>query len=445
MKVLLKKIRSNNKKLLQSSAPARVLAKELPCEDGNENSRNIGSSSSPKHLSSSIQSDSRIELEQHRRTNSTLSQATSSTCILDEDFSLSEETNSFLKRSEPSLSFPSLPPAGSSTTQVDESWSPAESHNNDTTADSNNESNQQQQQPKGVRWRKVSGDTLQVRSAGYRISRVKTSSPGELYECLGVDFIESSHRLPEMSSRVELPEVYFDAEAEDVHLKSWYAPDLFVITLSIPIDPSARGDDGRCYTMSLYLRMKDETRQILKQLTHHDHKDGTEANTNNPRINAVRLFNEWCRKAPQDPQMQARFKLIPFIANLSEWGIPSWITRWSGKPILIKRAGKTGFVYNHQREHTNNNNNNIHHHFSSSSCMEMEISLHPFPWATKQAVALLKDQIFSQVLTTFGFVIEGRDDAELPEVLIGTLGSCMGKTRVTATRFTFSHTLSFVS
>jgi len=37
----------------------------------------------------------------------------------------------------------------------------------------------------------------------------------------------------------------------------------------------------------------------------------------------------------------------------------------------------------------------------------------------KQAMAYLSDHYFARMMMTFGFVIEGRADEELPEVLLG--------------------------
>lgn len=51
--------------------------------------------------------------------------------------------------------------------------------------------------------------------------------------------------------------------------------------------------------------------------------------------------------------------------------------------------------------------------------MEFDISFHHFPYLFKQGTSYLKDSFFQKVLASFGFVIEGRNDDELPEVVIG--------------------------
>lgn len=245
-----------------------------------------------------------------------------------------------------------------------------------------------------VRWRSIPGERLAVRSLDYQHSRAKTPSEGELYECCKVDFVESSQRLSNMSSRVELPPLNDESVP-------WAAPELFVVTLSLPRDHNGDKESGPSYTICMYFSMKPETRRVLEQL--HDPAAPT---IDHPHVPAIRLFDEWCRRSPDDPRFQGRFKLIPKIQNMDDLGLPSWISRWNGKPILIKRSGKTGFLYQHGR------------------CLEFEISFHPFPWAAKQAFEYLLDHVMHRLLMTFGFVIEGREASELPETLIGLCQLC---------------------
>jgi hypothetical protein len=56
--------------------------------------------------------------------------------------------------------------------------------------------------------------------------------------------------------------------------------------------------------------------------------------------------------------------------------------------------------------------------------MEFDISLHPFPYLAKQGICFMKDTFFKKAIVTFGFLIEGRADDELPECLIGLTQLC---------------------
>ena len=83
--------------------------------------------------------------------------------------------------------------------------------------------------------------------------------------------------------------------------------------------------------------------------------------------------------------------------------MPGYILKYNGKPVLIKRAGVTGFLFDHPE----------------LNAMGFDISLHPFPYLAKQATAYMAETYFKQMIASFAFVIEGRSDDELPEVLIG--------------------------
>ena len=248
-------------------------------------------------------------------------------------------------------------------------------------------------------WRTMPGDILAVRSHGYAASKAKVPSPGELYECVNMDVFESPSRYPDMAKRVELPKIVFDDEGVT---KTWRCPDIFIVSIALPTDTPKIGrssSDGSGYTITMYYRMKQETRDILKRVTADDY-DPSKERLDDPqtsKVNAVRLLEEWIRRAPTDEQFQARFKIVPNAHNLKEIGMPAWIAKYNGKPFLIKRAGVTGFLHVHPE----------------LSCVEFDVSLHPFPYLAKQGICFMKESYFKRVLVTFGFVIEGRADDEV--------------------------------
>jgi len=260
-------------------------------------------------------------------------------------------------------------------------------------------------------WRPMPGETLAVRSHGYSVSKAKVPSPGELYECVKVDIFESPNRYPDMGPRVKLPDVSFnDGDTP----KTWRCPDIFIVSIALPTDTPKLGrssSDGSGYTVTMYFRMKQDTRDILRRVTADDYDPANEkqaGDVQKSKVNAARLLEEWIRRAPTDPKFLARFKVVPNAHNLKEIGMPGWISKYNGKPFLIKRAGVTGFLHIHPE----------------LSCAEFDVSLHPFPYLAKQGICFMKESYFKRVLVTFGFVIEGRADDELPECLIGCTQLC---------------------
>lgn len=260
-------------------------------------------------------------------------------------------------------------------------------------------------------WCAPPGENIAVRSHGYLTSKEKVPSPGELYKLVNVDIFESPHRYPDMARRVTLPKVEF--EGKDPATKTWYAPDIFIVSVALPTDkPSMRStDDGGGFTITMYFAMHQETRDILRRVTAESYdplQEPAPEDVQKSKVNAVKLFEEYCRRAPTDPDFQSRFKLVANAQNLREIGMPNWIAKYNGKPVLIKRAGQTGFLFPHP----------------NLSCMEFDVSFHPFPYIAKQAISYMKDNFFKKVLVTFGFVIEGRADDELPECVIGLMQLC---------------------
>mmetsp|Transcript_23155 Transcript_23155/g.54669 ORF Transcript_23155/g.54669 Transcript_23155/m.54669 type:complete len:371 (-) Transcript_23155:153-1265(-) len=262
-------------------------------------------------------------------------------------------------------------------------------------------------------WREVDPTTVQVRGVDYSKSKIKVNSPGDLYRCVKADVFESQQRFPDMASRVVLPNVEF---IDDHYPKTWNAPDLFIITVAIPTDPPSfsRGNnnlDGAGYTITMYFAMQQHTRDILREITAEGYDADGEKEINRSdksKVNAVRLLEKWCRRAPTDNDFMSRFKVIPRADNLKELGLPSWISKFNGKPFLVKRPGETGLLFSHPEK----------------SCMEFDVSLHPFPYLAKKGIRFMKDSYFKKAVATFAFCLEGREEDELPECLIGAFQLC---------------------
>jgi len=260
-------------------------------------------------------------------------------------------------------------------------------------------------------WLPISPATMEVRSHGYLSTKKKIPCPGELYECIAVDCFASNTRFIDIAARVKLPDVTFDDRDSP---RTWQSPDIFIASLAIPTEAPRFGqsaDDGPGITLVGYFKMKEETRAILRRITapgYNSSSDESESHVDVQKrvVNGVRLWEQYCKQAPSDPSFQARFKLIP-SANLEELGCPAYISKYNGKPVLIKRNQVTGFLTD----------------YPSLNAMSFEISFHPFPYLFKQAMAYLKDY-FDNAIGTFGFVVEGRNDDELPEVMIGAMKVC---------------------
>jgi hypothetical protein len=111
---------------------------------------------------------------------------------------------------------------------------------------------------------------------------------------------------------------------------------------------------------------------------------------------AVKLFAEYCEKCDTDPAWRARFKVICNCPNLDEIGLP-FVNPWNAKPILIRRTGSI---------------------FKGKGYIEKNVHIHKFATMAKQSIHTLLSR-FGMMYMQIGFVVEGREDSELPEVLFG--------------------------
>ena len=260
-----------------------------------------------------------------------------------------------------------------------------------------------------IGWVSKAPSSVAVRGANYLSDKKKSPSPGSLYELIQVDVFDADTYVTEISHKVKLPKADFDTENHQ-----WLAPDILVVSFALPTAIAKLGrtsTDLRGYIVTGYYRIRQETRTVLSIITSPDIDSSLEADKLRNEVgegyqsivNGVRLWETWCRESPSNPEMQKRLKFIPKGDNLRELKVPNWMCKYNGKPMLIKRPGVTGFLYPHSKE----------------SILEIGISLHPFPYMFKQAMTYLKDNYFPKMLMTFSFVIEGRDEKELPEVLLG--------------------------
>jgi hypothetical protein len=199
-------------------------------------------------------------------------------------------------------------------------------------------------------WMEILPSDIMVRSIGYITRKKKIPSPGSLYECIAVDVLRCERRIPKIGLKVKLDKVLSSRKELLGVNKTWFSPELFVVSVTLPTEAPTLGwstNDGAGLTLVAYMKMRDDTREILRCITGSENSGKISKDVNIEKINGVRLFEEWCKKSPSDPAFQGRFKFIPSAVNTDEFGIPSYIAAYNGKPVLIKRVGVTGTLYSH--------------------------------------------------------------------------------------------------
>lgn len=113
---------------------------------------------------------------------------------------------------------------------------------------------------------------------------------------------------------------------------------------------------------------------------------------------AVKLFAEWCEKAPKDPQWRGRFKVINSCTNLEELGMPKIIVDYNAKPVLIRRTGTI---------------------FSGQGYMEMNIHVHKFATMAKSSIHLISSRCGLMYMQVLRWVSRSMSDALLTALNAG--------------------------
>ncbi len=85
---------------------------------------------------------------------------------------------------------------------------------------------------------------------------------------------------------------------------------------------------------------------------------------------------------------------------MDQLGLPSMIVNYNAKPVLIRRTGTF---------------------YKGTDHCEFDVHVHKFANLAKQSIHVISSRC-GQMYMQVGFVIEGRDDSELPEVLFGCVG-----------------------
>lgn len=241
-------------------------------------------------------------------------------------------------------------------------------------------------------WSVAPASTFKIRQLGYMKSKRKAPSEPAFFEVVSVDLFDTDTRVNTMSEHLELPTPVTSSPDPDV-------PSLFVVNAQIPSETGSirtkLDADGHGYQVVICMQMTQQTRDELGRIDELPPK----------RANALRLLRHYCKVAPTEPQgapkERGRFKVLAQIRNIDEVNIPNFAKGYNGKPALIAKTGHLTRTPDHV-------------------ALEMDINIHAFGYAARAGLqSIYRD--FQDFILTIGFVIEGRDDTELPETLLAAV------------------------
>jgi hypothetical protein len=116
---------------------------------------------------------------------------------------------------------------------------------------------------------------------------------------------------------------------------------------------------------------------------------------------AVQLLARYFAQACSDENVKKTFKMIGRARNYDDLGLPSWMKRFNGKPVIINHSGEV---------FTGNSN--------GTAYLEIDIIVARWSLWAKQGVHTLMPR-YKEIDAEVGFVLQGTEDDELPEQMLG--------------------------
>ena len=214
----------------------------------------------------------------------------------------------------------------------------------------------------------------------YSKFKKKTASAMALYEPFAVDTFCARKNVDHIAKFLTLPGV------QDIDTHHPAVPPIMIVQMQLPTEsPPLFGsvEDGPGWAVVFYFKITADTCKQLQDLS-----------VASP---AVKLFVKYCEKAEVDFAWRSRLKMIGCCSNLEELGVPAAIAAYNAKPVMIKKSGSI---------------------YRGSSYLEVNINIHKWPTYVQKCIQYMYSQSTLMYLQV-GFVIEGRDDEDLPEAIFG--------------------------
>eukprot|EP01038_Epipyxis_sp_PR26KG_P004812 gene4812-6741_t len=238
----------------------------------------------------------------------------------------------------------------------------------------------------------------------YKKNKLKAPSDTALYDFMGGDFVQCANRLDDFGSKVNFPSEWLKDSRSKLPV-----PQIMIINTQLPLDfsPSLfqQPTDGPGWSLVLYFKISQKMLDYLDNLS--------------SAPGGVKLFVNYCEyiksqktgnkdvksqnnnnSNKSSSQWDGRFKLSIRCENIEKFNLPSFISSYNAKPIIIRNTGTMI-------------------RSSDGSYMEMDINVHRFGSVPKKALEVLFNR-FDQMVISMGFCIESREENEMPEILFGT-------------------------
>jgi hypothetical protein len=238
-------------------------------------------------------------------------------------------------------------------------------------------------------WTNVLGDTFSVRAGpDYHINRKKIPSGNSIYEVIASDIFTLKKKVWHIGRFFDLNLL---EKTEGSGKINGFPRYLIINVLAPQYAPGVFTNlkDGQGFTCTLFCKLSPESLKLI------------ESNELSP---SLKLFKRFFEESSISSQMHGRLKCIGRATNTNDlkFGrlLKGLVTRYNGTPLKI-HDGEAEY-------------------FTGANYFEMTIDMHSFSNVTKNAFFQLKDMV-KEIRSHFAFIIEGRENEELPEQLLAAV------------------------
>lgn len=237
------------------------------------------------------------------------------------------------------------------------------------------------------------GRDFNVRCPPRKKARKKPSGPS-FYETIFFDRVFTKKRIARARDLWDIDEMTRSSSSVPGNL----VPEYIVFHAQLPLSkPKMMGQskNGPSIQCCVIFKLKKGTRKLLEAVV-----DGKAQWTN-----ASRLLAAWTKhvRSSVSSKWKGRLKLIMIAQNPDELGLPGMVTRYNGKPVLLTKSTEL-FVDN-------------------PAYVEISTNFAQFCYLFRQAWSSYGIPALKTGDVRVGLVVEGRDDEELPEQILGCV-SC---------------------
>lgn len=230
-------------------------------------------------------------------------------------------------------------------------------------------------------WSGCEANTFRVRQVGYKQSKEKAPSIDSLYEAVGMDLLKADNKIEGVHTLLQIPPPRPEDDLELI--KKSGLPRIFMVNIQTPLKtPSPWGSNDPGASVVLYFSIKPETAKAAAE------------DSDRPEI---KLLKKFVKTHHQDDSVRRKFKGIGIAANFDDLGLPKQTKGLNGKPVILF---KTAFIQ------------------MAPETMEINVRVHSFGLMAKAMLANFMSAA-PNIKIKAAFLLEGEDDSELPEVVIG--------------------------